>query len=298
MARRTRYLVTGAACLLGLLVVSEIAFRLLVGQRLLYRIDPEIEYLPLPNQSVRQGDVLFETNAMGMRSPAVAEQKSAEVFRVLVLGDSIAFGHTNISQPDLATTHLNGSKLKDGRRLEMLNVSAPSWGPGNQLAWIEANGLLGANAAILVLSSHDLDEDRTFLPPDEAVYPRESPPLALLDWIIRRFHASSETPAATDPRSQADARRSLPVLASRLASTPAGACLLVHDTTDERQSGMAPDAAATFAAIAASSGFALIQDRDHIDVATGYVDGIHLSPEGQKGLAAAMRACPALASLS
>jgi len=280
-------------CVLAVLfTAAEIAFRLIAGQRLLYRTDPAIEYLPKPDQSVVQRGVRFETNALGMRSPPPSLDIGA-VFRVLVLGDSVVFGHTNINQADLATTRLSTLTLGDGRRMEALNVSSPSWGPGNLLAWTETNGLLGAEAVVVVLSSHDLDDNRTFAPPDRNIYP-QGPPLSVLgDWVVRQASGNRDDQPSADPRSQGDARRSLPALFQEISKAPSGACLVVHSTVDELFS-LTPSAEhGALREMAAAAGLDIVYDRDFID-SPDYVDGIHLSGEGQVSLARAIMACPAL----
>lgn len=275
-----------------LTVSAEVAFRLTAGERLLYRADPAIEYTPRPDQSVLQRGVRFETNEWGMRSPAVSREKPESVFRVLVLGDSVVFGHTNINQAELATTRLSALELGDGRKIEALNVSAPSWGPGNLLAWIEANGLLGADAAIVVLSSHDLDDDRTFMPLDRSTYPQQQPLFALGDWVGRQTRGSSDQ-TSSNPRSFEDARRSLPALFAKLSETPSGACLVLHSTIDELFALRVSAEAYELREIAVAAGLDVVHARDLIS-ASDYVDDIHLSAEGQAKLAKAMMGCPAL----
>lgn len=287
-----RILLIAAAVLAGALLAAEITFRIIAGERLLYRADGAMEYSPKPNQSVLQRGVRFETNELGARSPTVSREKPEDVFRVLVLGDSVVFGHTNINQVDLATTHLSTLALGDGRKIEALNISAPSWGPGNLLAWIEANGLLDADAAIIVLSSHDLVDDRTFGPPDQRIYPQRQPLFALGDWIARQMSGTGGA-RSSDPRSPKDARRSLPILIGRLSEAPSGACLVVHSTTDELFSLKPSAAVGELRDVAVAAGLDVIHARDLIS-ASDYIDDIHLSAEGQANLAKAMLACPAL----
>ncbi len=275
-----------------ILGAAELSARLIAGERLLYRADPAIEYLPKPNQSVVQRGVRFETNERGMRSPAIAE-RGEDVFRVLVLGDSVVFGHTNINQADLATSLLSRLEMGDGRRIEALNVSAPSWGPGNLLAWIEANALLSADAAVIVLSSHDLDDNRTFGPPDWRTYPQEQPLFVLGDWIARIVSGNAGGRAATSASSTNDARGSLPMLFQQVATAPSGGCLVLHSTVDELFS-LTPSAAIDeIRQAATASGLDIVHARDLID-SSDYIDNIHLSEEGQANLAKAMMACPAI----
>jgi hypothetical protein len=277
-----------------LLVTAEFAFRLTAGQRLLYSPHPTIEYLPKPDQSVVQRGVRFETNEWGMRSPAAAREKPNGAFRILILGDSVVFGHTNINHADLATTLLSGQELGDGRKIETLNVSAPSWGPGNLLAWIEANDFLGADAVAVVLSSHDLDDNRTFAPPDSRAYPQEQPLFVLGDWIVRQLNGTGDGKESADPRSAGEARQSLPVLFERMSRASSGACLVIHSTVDELFSLTPLAEVAELREMAVAAGLDVVHARDLID-SSDYVDDIHLSAEGQADLAKAIMACPALA---
>ena len=293
MQRAARLAGLTIGALVVLLAAAEIAFRLFAGARLLYRTDPAIEYAPKPDQSVVQRGVRFETNGWGMRSPSTSGEKPEGAFRVLVLGDSVVFGHTNIDQADLATTRLSTLELGDGRKIEALNVSAPSWGPGNLLGWLETNSLLGADAAVVVLSSHDLDDDRTFTPPDRAIYPQEQPLFAIGDWIARQVGESRQG-ASSDVRSIGDARRALPALFQQISNAPGGACLVLHSTVDELFSLTPSAEVSELRETAVAAGLDVVHARDLID-SSDYVDGIHLSAEGQANLAKAIMACPALA---
>jgi hypothetical protein len=293
MQRAARLAGLTIGCIAVFLLVAELAFRVMAGDRLLYRADAEIEYLPRPNQSLVQRGVRFETNSWGMRSPAASESKPDGVFRVLVLGDSVVFGHININHADLATTRLSVQTLADDRSIEALNVSAPSWGPGNLLAWIEANGLLGADAAVIVLSSGDLDDDRSFRPPDRDIYPQQQPLFAFGDWAARQLPASSEM-RPIDPRSPGDARRSLPALFQRISEAPAGACLLLHTTAEELASPTTSAGLEELSGRAREAAIDVIYTRDFLG-ASDYIDTVHLSADGQANLAIAMMSCPALA---
>ena len=293
MQRAARFAGLTIGALVVLLAAAEIAFRLLAGARLLYHTDPAIEYVPRPDQSVVQRGVRFETNRWGMRSPSTSREKPEGAFRVLVLGDSMVFGHTNIDQADLATTRLSTLELGDGRKIEALNVSAPSWGPGNLLGWLETNSLLGADAAVVVLSSHDLDDDRTFTPPDRAIYPQEQPLFAIGDWIARQVGEGRQG-ASSDVRSIGDARRALPALFQQVSNAPGGACLVLHSTVDELFSLTPSAEVSELRETAVAAGLDVVHARDLIN-SSDYVDGIHLSAEGQANLAKAIMACPALA---
>lgn len=285
---------TFVASLVGTAIVAEATLRVFGGGRLLYRADSEIEYLPQPDQAVMQGGVDMRTNAWGMRSDPAEQEKPQDAYRVLVLGDSIVFGHTNIGHDDLATTALSRMRMADGRRVEVLNVSATSWGPGNMLAWLERFGTLEADAIILVLSTHDLGDDRRFAPPNRDAYPLEAPVSAVADWLWRRLTPDPADSAPADPRSEGDAQMTLPALLERVSEAPAGGCLIIHPTATEWKAATPTVDEQRLEATALSAGLAAFYGRAFIDRASDYSDGIHLSPDGQKDLARAFLACPAL----
>jgi hypothetical protein len=285
------------AILLAGVVAAEFAARAFVGFPLIYLPHATLEYLPAPNQQGKHRGMSYATNQWGMRSALIAEDTPEDAFRVAVFGDSIVFGHIITPQQDLATTRLSALALPDGRRIEALNIAANSWGPGNQLAFIESYGLFDADAAILVISTHDLTDDRAFEPLAMNVMPTTRMPMALLDWSARREGRLVEIEGAPDEDMTGDARRSLPALLGRLRAADEGACILLHETRAERLDGEPSAAAQEITALAADYGIPVVPTRDHID-ASAFADDIHPTREGQRGLLAAMLACPALAGVS
>jgi hypothetical protein len=297
-ARIWQIAATFVAALAGTAIVAEATLRLFGGERFRYRADPEIEYLPAPDQAVVQGGLDMRTNQWGMRSDAVAETRPADAFRVMVIGDSIVFGHTNISHDDLATTRLSRVRMDDGRRIEALNVSATSWGPGNMLAWLDRFGMLEADAIVLVLSTHDLGDDRSFKPPDRNVYPQAAPLSLLADGLWRRLTPDPAASAPDDPRSEGDAMAALPGLFQRAADAPTGGCLIVHPTAAEWKAKVPTAEEQRLETTALGAGLDVFYGRDFISDASDYSDGIHLSPAGQEDLMHAIAACPALPRLA
>lgn len=285
---------TFVAAIAGAAIVAEVTLRVFGGSRFLYRADPEIEYLPAPNQAVIQNGVDMRTNAWGMRSDAATETRPVDAFRVLVMGDSIVFGHTNISHDDLATTRLSRAQMDDGRQIEVLNASATSWGPGNMLAWLDRFGTLEADAIVLVLSTHDLGDDRTFKPPNRNVYPQAAPVSLLVDGLWWRLTPDPADSAPDDPRSEGDAMAALPALFKRVAEAPTGGCLIVHPTAEEWKAKLPTAEEQRLETTALGAGLDVFYGRDFISDASDYSDGIHLSAAGQEDLMRAIAACPAL----
>lgn len=206
--------------LLGILVLLEVGLRLLVGlgNPLLYVADPDIGYLLAPNQRTRRFGNRMVINEYSMRSPMITKSRSPSTLRVLLLGDSIANGASWTDQEQtisaLLTTQLEliigkassqgedvapqekatGDRQKDRKsqvklveRIEVLNASANSWGPQNQLAYLKRFGTFEAQAVVLLLNTDDLFAP---VPTSEAVgrdrnYPNRKPLFAIAELFHR-----------------------------------------------------------------------------------------------------------------
>lgn len=148
---------------LGLLLIFELILRSFfgLGNPLIYVADPQIGYLLGPNQRVRRFGRRIEINQYSMRSAAVTPDPGPDSLRFLLLGDSVVNGGwwTDQSQTISALiTYLYNGKLVENTRLnlEILNISANSWGPRNVLAYLKKYGLFGARGAILLINTDDL----------------------------------------------------------------------------------------------------------------------------------------------
>ncbi|TAG93931.1 MAG: SGNH/GDSL hydrolase family protein [Oscillatoriales cyanobacterium] len=157
----------------GLWLALEVLLRVLFGfgNPLIYIPDAECGYLLAPNQRVRRLGNRIEINEYSMRTGAIAPLPPIETLRVLLLGDSVANGgwwtdqtdtiseimarQLRLQIPNLATNAQLHSKVNYSN-VEVLNCSANSWGPRNQLAYIKRFGLFGAKVVVLLLNTDDL----------------------------------------------------------------------------------------------------------------------------------------------
>lgn len=138
---------------------------------------PTIEYMFSPNQDVYRFGNHIIYNEYGMRSVAIEEVDQPH--RVIVFGDSVVNGGSLTDHAALATSLATNSEVFYG------NVSAGSWGPANIVAWIDEYGFLDSEAAILVISSHDLHDAPSFAPLNPKTHPSESPIFALWEGVNR-----------------------------------------------------------------------------------------------------------------
>ncbi len=154
---------------LVLLGMTEVALRLICGfgQPLLYQGDDRIGYLLQPNQQVKRFGKRIRINAHHMRSDAVSPSPQPGTRRIFLIGDSIVNGGWWTDQADtlseLLTVFLrpsdaqaSGPDKANPTRSEILNASANSWGPRNELAYLERFGTFGAETIVLVINTDDL----------------------------------------------------------------------------------------------------------------------------------------------
>lgn len=150
----------------GLLLLSslllEIGLRLLagLGDPPLYIADSLMGYRLAPNQRVRRFGNRIQINQYSMRGDPITPQPAAATLRVLLLGDSIANGGWWTDQPQILSAqieHQLQEKLAAPyQQAEVLNASANSWGPRNELAYLIRFGLFEAQVVVLLLNTDDL----------------------------------------------------------------------------------------------------------------------------------------------
>ena len=177
-----------------------------LGDPPLYQADAAMEYLLQPSKTYQRFHHRFAVNRYSMRADDFPPQKSTgDELRVLVIGDSVVYGGVRIDQDDIDTEILKRNLQHElGRPVVVGNASAKSWGPPNELAYLERYGTLDADVVILELSSHDYADAPTFVPVVgiSADYPAKKPWSALADlfetYILPRYFHSGVTPAGID----------------------------------------------------------------------------------------------------
>jgi hypothetical protein len=203
---------------------------------------PTIEYMFKAQDAQRFGN-RFLVNEYGMRNEALSPAPARDETRVLVYGDSVVNGGALTDHKDLATTDATyWSSRRNARPFVYLNVSAESWGPGNQLAHMKTYGFFGASAAILVLSSHDANDEPTFAPLDPSTHPTKAPFSALTEGASRYLPRVAQWAGFAAARPQTDASPTVGVFASEnalqeifdlMAAQRLPACVFMHPTRQE-----------------------------------------------------------------
>ena len=181
------------AAIVGLFVATEIGLRLLFGfgNPLTYVGDEKIGYLLAPSQRTRRFGNRIEINQYSMRGANIQQTPLPSSLRILLLGDSIANGGWWTDQKNTISSLMIDSLSKNvspNSQVEVLNASANSWGPRNELAYLQRFGSFGAKAVVLLINTDDLFSTApTSLPVGrDRNYPSQKPPLALAE-ILNRY---------------------------------------------------------------------------------------------------------------
>ncbi|HEY9763282.1 MAG TPA: SGNH/GDSL hydrolase family protein [Trichocoleus sp.] len=173
------------------LVEAFLRIRYGLGNPPLYLADARTGYRLKPNQRLKRLGNQIEVNQFSMRGPAISPQRPDDTLRVLLLGDSIINGGWWTDQSDILSallqTQLASALSQQFGRVEVLNASANSWGPRNQLGYVARFGLFESQIVLVVLNTDDLfaiaptsvqvGRDRS--------YPRRKPLLAIFEAIGR-----------------------------------------------------------------------------------------------------------------
>ena len=297
------------ALAVALLAATELACRgiLGLGTPPLYEADAGFEYRLRPNQDLQRfGNHVF-VNRWGMRAPDFEARKTvAGELRVMVMGDSVVNGGSQIDQADLSTTRLQARLQAElGGPVTVGNISAGSWGPGNWLAYADRFGFFEADVVLLVLGSGDHADNPTFAPLG-ADHPTQAPTLAVQEAVQRylprylarylpQLRSWSEEPsvAPTDQLAAQDSAKGLGDLEAFLLKARAEGrrvVVLHHPDRRETASGQYLQGHAQIRSLVQSLELPFIELRTtYLSAETDiYRDDVHHSTHGQRVMADAL----------
>lgn len=169
------------------------------GSPPLYVGDENIGYLLAPSQKLKRFGNRIEINEYSMRAGAIAPLPTLGTLRVFLLGDSLANGNWWTDQSDILSAKIAHSldlNLPEGySAVEAINASANSWGPRNELAYLERYGTFGATVLVLLLNTDDLfgTQPTPLQVGRDRSYPDKKPPLAIAE-IISRYQKPQPIP--------------------------------------------------------------------------------------------------------
>ncbi|MGB3137591.1 MAG: SGNH/GDSL hydrolase family protein [Nodosilinea sp.] len=151
-------LATGALALAAVEIFLRARYGL--GDPPLYVADARTGYRLAPHQNLRRRGNHIAINAYSMRGPSIAPGRDTDTLRVLMLGDSIVNGGWWTDQSELLSlrvqTALDTLKPAEFQQVEVLNASANSWGPRNELGYVLRFGTFESQVVLMVLNTDDL----------------------------------------------------------------------------------------------------------------------------------------------
>lgn len=282
-----------------LFIGNELFFRYYFGfcDALLYQSSDKYEYIVQPSQNRYRFGAHIQSNSYSQRN----EEPDSIKIKILGLGDSVLFGGTWMDQDSLATT-----LFSQETGMQMLNISAGSWGPDNCAAYLKEKGTFNAQAMILVCSSHDAYDIMSFFPVvgNFPTYPDKQYSLAICELIDRyliprwkmlfaKYSAKLDPDAAVVKAAQhtSVAKKSvifdpgfdqLKVIADSL-HIPFG--IYLHAETGELQRGTYNEMGQQICQWAETNHVALMKGLENGEKAEMYKDIIHFNEKGQRHLA-------------
>ena len=208
---RVKILLVILAITIGLILLIETLLRLILGfgNPPIYLADESIGYLLAPNQKVRRFNKRMVINQYSQRNETISPQKSSQTLRLFLLGDSVANGAWWTDQNEIISNLIKQQlELKKSQPVEVLNASANSWSPRNQLAYLERYGTFEAEVIILLINTDDLfGTAPTSLPVGNSVsYPDSKPPLAFIELYQRYFVEEKPIPGMAEVKAESGDR--------------------------------------------------------------------------------------------
>lgn len=287
----------------ALVVLLEFTLRFAFGfcDALLYQSSDNYEYIAQPNQNRHRFGAHIHYNSYSQRN----EEPDSTKVKILGLGDSVIFGGTWMDQDSLATTLFSNET-----GMQMLNISAGSWGPDNCAAYLKEKGTFGTKAMILVCSSHDAYDVMSFTPVVGVypTYPERQYRLAIVELMdrylmprVRSFFLKQKQ--RLDPDAAVVNKMSQKFVAKKsllfnpgfdklknMADSlhiPFGVYL--HAETGELMQGSYNEMGYEIMEWAEKNGVPLMKGMDRGENESMYKDMIHLNGKGQKHLAASLK---------
>jgi hypothetical protein len=119
-------------------------------------------YRHLPDLDVDLGSFTLRTNAMGLRGPPIEPQKPPGTVRIVVLGDSVAFGWgVDDEVTFLRRWEAARNARADGRRYQVINTGHPMYDTTQEAALLAEQGAaLDPDLVLLVYVVNDVEPTR------------------------------------------------------------------------------------------------------------------------------------------
>lgn len=278
-----------------LIIAVEFILRVGYGfcDAVLMRTDPNYEYIAQPNQDRRRFGHRIVYNSLSMRS----EEPDSTAVIILGCGDSVINGGSLTDNDSLATTMLGQRLTKAwGRKVQVLNISAGSWGPDNCAAYLANTSLPDAAALILFVSSHDAHDNMSFknVVGVRKHFPAEQYPSAIVElidrYVLPRFIRPKSTPEEELGIDKGGAGFNTGFAALKRYADAHGIPLIIHLHAErsEIRAGQYNEQGQEIIRFAQADSIPLIRDLDHGASSEELRDNIHPTEVGQRRIADAV----------
>lgn len=202
LIRRTIF---GAGLVASVLIVAETAAQHFgFGKPLLYQPSASA-YEPVPNQVVSRLGHVTHINDLGTRGRNILPEPESGVFRILVIGDSVANGGTMVSDAETFPAQLESTLAHAGCRAEVINASAGGWSLPDEAGWLQQHGVLAADMVVLLMNQGDAVQpaNTSGVLDHHPSFPSKEPRFALSEIAFRYLLPTLGFTSAEDPGSRA-----------------------------------------------------------------------------------------------
>jgi len=259
----------------------------------LYISSKTFQYIYAPNQDVSRFGNNILTNSFSQRS---AEPKKNAI-KILKIGDSIINGGSPTDHNELSSSILSESLSKEfDSEVQVLNISAGSWGPDNGCAYLKEQGNFDAKIMVLVFSSHDLhDIKNESTPVGKSInYPDKNPPFAIYEllerYILKRklnLSTSENNFKSLQIEKSTDENPGFQQLIDFGKLNEMNIIAYLHPTQKELAEQHYNNNGKRILDIWNNNGIAVLKGIDYLDKSC-YRDDIHLNAQGQRVMAEAI----------
>lgn len=175
----------GAGLLTGLLLVEGTLRLFGLASPILYRLDPDFGYEPIPSQSSFRLGVRVHINDIGLRDDESHAQLMRSGRRVLVIGNSVTYGSSLVSQPELFTEVLERELRPTFPALKILNGGVAGYSTSQMMKRAPRLVELTAPEHLIVyLIREDFQRAPVrYPPPDSPQEPQRRPPVAMVTFL-------------------------------------------------------------------------------------------------------------------
>lgn len=290
-----------------LLLIGELTARFLLGlgDPPLSIGDSKIDYLFAPNQKCHRFGNYIVYNDFSMRCDFSLKGTNPKQ-RIFVVGDSVINGGVLTDHKDLATTILQNKLDPTYADIQVLNVSAGSWGPGNYTAYFNKySELVRSNDVVIVeVNSHDLWEDDPVKSAGvnvgkDIALPAKKPCCALIEGVNRYLiprvknvvgtavvNTKVDAPMWGNDVRSTEEQYNLAKLKELYSLPWRGKYMLIYRSRKETEDNNEPEGERLFREFCCENGVAIIDCK--LDSRDDYRDAIHPNQSGQRKLSEAI----------